>query len=62
MQNARCCRELAAMISNVKYKRILEAMADNWAQLAADRKAQVTRGKRVRRAPSKKAPHNLPWG
>jgi len=50
------------MISNVKYKRILEAMADNWAQLAADRKAQVTRGKRVRRAPSKKAPHNLPWG
>jgi hypothetical protein len=50
MQNAWHCREIAANTSNVEYKRTLEAMADNWAQLAADRKLQVTQGKRARRA------------
>jgi len=45
----------AAKISSVEYKRTLEAMADNWAGLAADRKAQVMRGKQARRA----APENM---
>jgi hypothetical protein len=45
MQHARHCRELAARISSVEYKLTLEAMADYWAKLAADRKAQVIQGK-----------------
>jgi len=44
MQHARHCLELGA--KSVEYKQTLEAMADNWARLAADRKARVTRGKR----------------
>lgn len=47
MQHARDCRELAAKISSVEYKQILEAMADNWARLAADRKSQLTRDKQA---------------
>lgn len=39
MDCARECRELATRLSDAKYKRTLEAMADRWAQLAADKRA-----------------------
>jgi len=41
MDSARECRHLAERISDAGYKRVLEAMADGWAQLAADRKVQM---------------------
>jgi hypothetical protein len=41
MQYARDCRELAATLSSAEYRRMLETMADRWAQLAADQRARI---------------------
>jgi hypothetical protein len=45
LQYARECRELAARLSSAEYRRMLEAMADSWAQLAADRRAGIRIGR-----------------
>ena len=49
MQYARECWELAAKVSSVEYKRMLEAMADRWAQLASDQKGARV-GRRIGRS------------
>jgi DNA primase len=61
IQLTRECRELAAKIPNPEYKRRLEEMADNWAEIAAERKLKKAQRPSRRQNEQRTARNRLKW-